>query len=161
MSRWRDDADCMLKPGIFSALWSMLGPFDVDRFASAANVPVNPSTGAALRFNSRFMEPGTLGMDALLTSWAGVVNYAFPPPAILDRVVQHIATERAPTLLVCPKWHSQSWWPLLMSLQPQEWLLPAGTAPFDAGKSGCVHPCGRSFENASNLQFSAFWIQFG
>ena len=160
MSRWQDDADCMLRPELFSALWSRLGPFHVDRFASGANVQANPSTGTALQFNSRFMEAGTLGMDALLTSWAGVVNYAFPPPAILDKVVQHIAWEKADTLLVCPRWPSQSWWPQLMSMQSQEWLLPAGTAPFVAGRSGCAHPCGRNFSNASSLQFSAFWIQF-
>ena len=114
MSRWQDDADCMLKPGIFSALWSMLGPFDVDRFASAANVRVNPSTGAALRFNSRFMEPGTLGMDALLTSWAGVVDYAFPPPAILDRVVQHINLIKIPT----PAFRSGIWRQYGLLLRP-------------------------------------------
>ena len=68
----------------------------------------NPSTGTALQFNSLFMEAGTLGMDALLTSWAEVVSYAFPPPATLDKVVQHIAWGRADTLLVCPRWPSRA-----------------------------------------------------
>ena len=160
LSRWQDDSDCSLHPEIFKQLWDAVGPFDVDRFASAANVQSNPYTHECLPFNCRFLEKGCLGMDACLASWEGVSNYAFPPPSILDRVVQHIAVGRADTLLICPRWPSQIWWPLLLSLQPVEFSLPVGTQPFVPGGSGCHHPCGKGFENADSLRFSAFWIQF-
>lgn len=161
LSRWQDDCDCGLHPHIFAHLWSHIGPLHVDRFASSYNVQADPSTGKPLLFTSRFLERGSLGMDALVASWRGVKNYAFPPPSILDRVVQLIADQAVDTLLICPRWPSQSWWPLLMSLPHQQWVLPAGTTPFVPHASGCNHPCGRAFRNADSLQFCAFWISFG
>ena len=160
LSRWQDDNDCSLHPAIFRQLWDTVGPFDVDRFASAHNVQLNPHTQRKLPFNSRFLERGSLGMDACLASWEGVSNFAFPPPSILDRVVQHIVAGKANTLLICPRWPSQGWWPLLLSMQPVEFELPVGTQPFVPGRSGCSHPCGRGFQNADSLHFSAFWISF-
>lgn len=79
LSRWQDDADCRLHPAIFAALWDKVGPLDADRFASSHNVQSHPKTGKPLLFTSRFLERGSLGMDALLASWKGVKNYAFPP----------------------------------------------------------------------------------
>ena len=160
LSRWQDDSDCMLQPSLFAWLWERCGPFDVDRFATASNRQSHPVTGSPLAFTSRFMEHGTMGMDALATDWRGTCSYAFPPPSILDRVIQHIAAQCSDTLLICPYWPSQSWWPLLQSLSPSAWRLPSGIQPFLPGRSGCPHPCGRGFANADNLQFYACWIQF-
>lgn len=160
LSRWQDDSDCSLRPDIFAELWHTVGPLDVDRFASASNVQANPSTGRPLLFTSRFLEKGSLGMDALAASWRGVRNYAFPPPAVLDRVVQLIADQAADTLLICPRWPSQSWWPMLQSLPHVHWQLPSGIQPFVPGRSGCPHPCGAAFDNAHSLQFCAFWVCF-
>ena len=160
LSRWQDESNCSLRPEIFKQLWEAVGPFDVDRSASAANVQLHPDTGTPLQFNSSFLKRGSLGMDACMVSWEGVNNYVFPDPSILDKVVQHIAAGTANTLLICPRWPSQAWWPLLLSMQPLEFILPTGTQPFVPGRSGCIHPCGRNFDNADNLRFSAFWITF-
>ena len=160
LSRHQDQCDCSLHPQVFAQLWAAVGPFDVDRFSSAYNVQANPVTGRPLLFTSRFLERGSLGMDALMASWRGVRNYAFPPPTILDRVVQLIAEQHADTLLICPKWPSQAWWPLLISLPHSGWLLPSGTAPFVPQRSRCPHPCGWAFGNPDSLQFCAFWVCF-
>ena len=106
LSRWQDDNDCRLCPSLFAELWRLCGPFDVDRFASASNVQRHPHTGQPLPFCSRFLEPHTLGMDALLADWTGCTNYAFPPPSILDRVVSLVQRQRARTLLIAPVWQS-------------------------------------------------------
>ena len=45
-------------------------------------------------------------MDALAADWRAAVNYAFPPPAKLDRVVSLIAGQQACTLLIAPLWPS-------------------------------------------------------
>lgn len=148
MSRWQDQEDCVLKPEIFAQLWKAFGPFHVDRFSSGRNVQHNPATGQPLLFTSRFMERGSLGVDALTSSWRGLTNYAFPPPSLLDNVVGLIAQQRVDTLLICPRWTSQPWWPLLISLPHSMWLLPAGNAPFNPGPSGCPQPCGWAFRNA-------------
>ena len=158
LSRWQDDGDCTLCPLLFAELWQLCGPFHVDRFASAANVQRHPLTGQPLPFWSRFLEPGTAGMDALTADWSQVTNYAFPPPSILDKVVPLIQIQRARTLLVAPMWPSALWWPTLLSMDPELVVLPAGVSPFLPQQSGCLHPLGKAFHGPDKVTFAAFWI---
>ena len=160
LSRWQDDSDCALCPLLFAELWHLCGPFDVDRFASSVNVQRNPLTGQPLPYCSRFLEPGTLGMDALTENWAGSMSYAFPPPAILDRVVSLIARQRAHAVLIAPIWHSAIWWPALLALRPRFVELPPRCMPFVPKTSGCLHPMGRSFSSPEKTNFAAFHITF-
>ena len=160
LSRWQDDGDCSLCPLLFEQLWQLCGPFHVDRFASSVNAQRHPETSRRLPYCSRFLEPGTLGMDALTADWSGCANYAFPPPAILDRVIALIHRQQARTLLVAPVWPSAIWWPALLALSPQLILLPRGTSPFLPQQSGCHHPLGKGFHRPDIVQFAAFWITF-
>ena len=160
LSRWRDDNDCALCPLLFAQLWHLCGPFAVDRFASSTNAQCNPHTGQRLPYCSRFLEPDTLGMDALTADWSSCTNYAFPPPSILDRVISLIQQQRACTLLIAPLWPSALWWPTLLALDPRLILLPPSTSPFVPRASGCHHPMGRSFSNPEKTNFAAFWITF-
>ena len=160
LSRWQDDMDCRLAPHLFADLWRLCGPFQVDRFATATNVQRNPATGEGLPFTSRFLEPGSLGMDALTADWSDCCNYAFPPPSILDRVVPLIQRQRARTLLIAPLWPSALWWPILYGMDPVVIELPCGLSPFLPHRSGCSHPFGRGFHHPELHQFAAFWFAF-
>ena len=160
LSRWQDDNDCALCPLLFTQLWHLCGGFAVDRFATSSNVQSNPVTGQPLPYCSRFLEPGTMGMDALSADWSDCSNYAFPPPVILDRVIPLIQRQEANTLLIAPMWPSAIWWPMLLSLTPQLVELPPSLTPFVPKASGCSTPLGRSFANPERVQFAAFWITF-
>ena len=160
LSRWQDDNDCALCPLLFAQLWQLCGGFAVDRFASSDNVQCNPDTHCPLPYCSRFLEPGTLSMDALSADWSGSSNYAFPPPIILDRVIALIQRQHADTLLIAPVWPSAIWWPMLLAMHPQLVELPPSLTPFVPKASGCITPLGRSFASPERVQFAAFWITF-
>ena len=160
LSRWQDDMDCQLLPGLFDQLWQLCGPFDVDRFATSSNAQRHPDTGHPLPFCSRFLEPSSMGMDALAADWRGCTNYAFPPPTIMDRVVSLIQRQQARTLLVAPEWPSAIWWPILLGMSPRKVVLPHGTAPFQPHRSGCHHPFGWGFHAPDKAQFAAFLFTF-
>ncbi|KAJ8046872.1 hypothetical protein HOLleu_05698 [Holothuria leucospilota] len=49
-------------------------------------------------------------------SWKGMFAYAFPPFAILPRVLQKIRTEQCLIILVAPFWPRQSWFPSILDL---------------------------------------------
>ena len=62
-------------------------------------------------------DPMALGVDALLHSWEGLEAYAFPPFAIIPRVLQKVReTPRCHVTLVAPFWPQQSWFPDLLHL---------------------------------------------
>jgi uncharacterized membrane protein (UPF0136 family) len=77
----------------------------------------------ATRFNHRlplYVSPvpdaQALHVDALSLPWTGLVAYAFPPLALLPRVLRK-AEEDAPRLiLIAPRWPAQPWFPDLLSL---------------------------------------------
>ena len=71
LSRSPDIHNWMLHPGIFSWLNRRFGPFTVDRFATNLNAQLP-------RFNTRYWEPGTEGINALAQDWSNENNFANP-----------------------------------------------------------------------------------
>ena len=114
-----------------------------------------------------FLTQGSLGIDALHTSWTALSGanraclYAFPPPVLLDKVLQKLAAAPTPVVLIHPNWPSAVWWPTLLELG-DSWLpLPSGTDSFNTGRSGCAHPFGHGFQGADKTEWSACWISGG
>ena len=97
-----------------------LWPVQIDLFATSAN------HRCSIYF-SPFRDPLLAGADAFLQSWDGLQVYAFPPVAIIPRV---LATLRASTgtelTLVAPHWALCPWFSdlLQLSLAPPV-VLPA------------------------------------
>ena len=97
-----------------------LWPVQIDLFATSAN------HRCSIYF-SPFRDPMSAGADAFLQSWDGLQAYAFPPVAIIPRV---LATLRASTgtelTLVAPHWAQCPWFSdlLQLSLAPPV-VLPA------------------------------------
>ncbi|CAC5423084.1 unnamed protein product [Mytilus coruscus] len=73
----------------------------IDLFATSMNkkLPV---------FCSPWPEETAVLVDALSMKWTGIFAYAFPPPIILNRVLQKIQKEDCVILLIAPMWPRQS-----------------------------------------------------
>ena len=97
-----------------------LWPVHIDLFATSAD------HRCSIYF-SPFRDPMSAGTDAFLQSWDGLPAYAFPPVAIIPRV---LATLRASTgaelTLVAPHWAQCPWFSdLLQLLLDPPVVLPA------------------------------------
>lgn len=83
-----------------------MGSHTVDRFANHVNAKLP-------RFNSRFWNPGSEGIDAFVMNWDGENNYACPPICLILRVVPHMRNCKDSGSLIVPLWHSAHFWPMI------------------------------------------------
>ena len=110
LSRLNPQHEWQLNPGIFRQLDVMWGPHTIDRFASMTTTHLE-------RYNSRFIDPLTSGVDALSqTDWSTENNFVNPPFRLLGRVINLIIQTRACATIIAPRWPSQPWWPLLQQI---------------------------------------------
>ncbi len=104
-----------------------------------------------------FLQPGSLGMDALHVSWEGH-QLCFSSAFYSGSCCCTRAQGTADVLMIAPEWPSALWWPQLTSQCSEVADLPPGLTPFGAGRSGCPHPFGHAFSNADRVQFATFWL---
>jgi hypothetical protein len=88
LSRWVDVNDWTMRADMWVNVHQWAGGLEVDRFASRHNTKLR-------RWNSRFHEPGSEGVDALHQDWRDTVSYVCPPIALLGQVVNLIHTQGA------------------------------------------------------------------
>lgn len=90
---------------------------------------------------SPFHDPMAFGKDAFALPWSGLQAYAYPPTALVTRVLAKYAQERPTLLLVAPFWPTAAWFPELVAL--------SHVPPFDLNldslsllqpRSGIPHP---------------------
>ena len=89
-------------------------PISFDRQASHINVMPPPGWGPPLPFHSRWLQPGSHGVDMFLQprrSWMQHVNFIHPAEPTLPRVVTFLPQTCARSIVVFPegRQHSQ-WW---------------------------------------------------
>ena len=82
---------------------------NVDLFASASNFKI-PT------FCTRTFHPRAWKVDAFSFPWANLYLYAFPPFALIRKVLVTLRDSDATMLLVAPCWPNQTWFPLVMEL---------------------------------------------
>ena len=58
------------------------------------------------RFNSRFCNPGSEGIDSFVMDWAGENNFVYPPVFLIPQVLLHMRNCKASGTLIVPLWHS-------------------------------------------------------
>ena len=91
-------------------------PVQIDLFATSANHRCST-------YFSPYRDSQSAGTDAFLQSWDGLQAYAFPPFAIIPRVLAKLRESRGTELtLVAPHWAQRPWFP--------------GPSPAVAGPSG-------------------------
>ena len=94
---------------VFRSL-SRLWPVQIDLFATSAN------HRCSIYF-SPFRDPLSAGTDAFLQSWDGLQAYAFPPVAIIPRVLAKLRASRGTELThVAPHWAQRPWFSDLLQL---------------------------------------------
>jgi len=110
LSRGRDLLfEWCLKRGFFQQLCQLF-QLEVDLFASPLNAQLP-------RFCARFPDGEAWKVDALSFRWEGWAFYAFPPLALLMRILLKVQQDRPRSfLLVCPLWPSRPWFRLLLRL---------------------------------------------
>ena len=99
-----------LHPHVFHGLTQLWFHPMVDLFATHRNnkCPV---------YFAPFPEAQAQAVDALTQSWEGLQAYAYPPPALLLKVIQKIQqTVNCTIILVVPKWPRCTWFPHLLHL---------------------------------------------
>lgn len=118
----RPSRDTIIRLGrdAFLALFSQLGPFNIDLMACTASAQRSPQ-GRPLRFFSQYSCAGTAGVDVLAqdVSVLPVTNeeafgFCFPPPVMVGPVLQHLRECHAHAVLVAPDTKAY-WFPLLQS----------------------------------------------
>lgn len=98
-----------LKQSVANQLFHRLGEPQIDLFATAENkkLPV---------FCSWRPDSQAYHVDAMTMSWVGLQAYAFPPVALIPRVVEKASREVQTLILVAPRWSNRSWYPRLLEL---------------------------------------------
>ena len=109
LSRELDTEDWRLNPAVFLALEKEFGPHTVDRFASVTSAQL-------ARYNSRWRDPYSEGVDSLHLDWRGENNYVNPPWTLLPQVAQKLSETPVPCTVVCPYWVGAPWFQQLHAL---------------------------------------------
>ena len=109
-SRFQSLPDWHLLPLVFDRICRRWGLPEVDLFATEHSTQLT-------RFFAWGQAPTAEAFDALLQPWDFRLAYAFPPPPILPRVLDKIATSKGEFVLITPFWRAQKWFPLLLSMK--------------------------------------------
>ena len=94
---------------MFEKVIAKFGTSDIDLFASRANFKVE-------KYISYYPNPDASGVNAFATSCSDLRLYAFPPFAIISKVIPKIEYEKAEGILVVPILKTQIWFPGIMRL---------------------------------------------
>jgi hypothetical protein len=112
-SRFQEIPDWSLHPNVFQAITARWGFPMIDLFASNASKQTK-------RFYSWNVFDNPERVDALSQRWDFPRAYAFPPVALLKRVVKKKETLRGTFILISPLWEAQMWLALLLTLKVLE-----------------------------------------
>lgn len=97
----------------FCRIAKEFGNPDIDLFATRVNAKCE-------KYVSWKKDPCSVAVDAFTLSWREYHFYAFPPFALILRVLQKIKYERSQGIVVVPNWPTQPWFPLYQSMLVSE-----------------------------------------
>ena len=100
----RTSAEWRLDKDLFLRVCNILGPCNVDLFASRLNYQLP-------QYISWRPDPGAMSTDAFQSNWTNLKGYAFPPFALIGRCLQKIRVEQSTVVLIAPTWQNQIWYP--------------------------------------------------
>lgn len=159
LSRRQDESDCRLHPELFGKLCSVFGEVQVGRFATAASAQW--LAGRRLPYWGLWADGLAAGMDGLSGDWRGLFNYAFPPVALVGRVLQLVSEQQARVLLIAPKWPSQWWWPQLQAMAAivvDLHKIHVGELFLPTRAGGLPHPLGAAHSSPHTVEWVAAYI---
>ena len=106
ISKFVDLDDYSINDGVFYSLDELWGPHTCDRFACYYNAKLP-------KFNTKFYQPGTSGVNAFAQDWSNDNNWLCPPVCLTCKVLSHLKVCNAAGTLVVPLWRSAYFWPRL------------------------------------------------
>ena len=138
---FNDRTEWKLNPKIFSKLAEVVGPFDVDMFASRLNYQLKP-------YVSWGHDPEAAEINALTVNWKKWHTiYVFCPFSIILRVLAKWQKDEAEGTAILPLWTTASWFPLVLRMLTREpILLPRGLRTLQLGHSELPHPLHRKLQ---------------
>ena len=98
----RDLSEWKLNPTTFMKLCQIRGTPEVDLFPSRVSHQLP-------YYTSWKIDPFSQGRDAFQISWAHKFVYAFPPFALIGRVLQKVNQDQCLMLIITPAWPGQPW----------------------------------------------------
>ena len=107
--QYESETEWQLNREIFHQIEEILGPFDLDLFASRINTQCQ-------KFFAWRPDPDAFAIDAFSHSWSNCKGYAFPPFSVMGRVLQKVRLEKAELVLIAPLWTSQPWFAALLQM---------------------------------------------
>ena len=112
------DIEWKLDPLVFKKISSFWGKPSIDLFASRLNFHLRP-------FVSWKPDPDAFAIDAFSITWKDQTFYAFPPFAVINRVLQKAEQDQSHGIIIVPLWTTHIWFPrLLRMLVDHPVLLP-------------------------------------
>ena len=105
-----DQREWSLHQAIVNKLFYIWTRPNIDLFASIHNRKLEV-------FCSMTPSPAAFCKDALSISWSNFfLGYAFPPIALISRVLRKVCQDQARLILIAPLWPGQGWYPTLLRL---------------------------------------------
>ena len=98
-----------LHPQIVKRIFQVWHTPMIDLFATKRNAKL-PT------YVSPVPDPEAWAEDALSLNWKGLIAYAYPPPAIMTKVLEKILQEECQVILIASAWPTQAWFTLLLDL---------------------------------------------
>ena len=127
---FKDNTEWTLDYAVFQSICHIYSLPLIDLFASCHNKQLDT-------YVSWYPDPHAWAVDAFSIPWHTLLFYAFPPFSLVARVLKKINREEAAGILVVPKWTTQAWFPVLLSMlishpreiRPHKQLLTLPLAP--------------------------------
>ncbi|KAG6438798.1 hypothetical protein O3G_MSEX000234 [Manduca sexta] len=105
----------------------------IDLFANKFNAK-------CIKYVSWLPDLDAFTVDAFTINWHGMLFYAFPPFALISRVLQKIKREKAIGIVLVPWWPTQPWYPFFKSMVVSEELILEPSSDLLLSPSRCPHP---------------------
>ena len=122
-----------LTPDVLEPVWRTWFKPQIDLFATKFSKRLE-------LYISPVPDPEAWGVDALSIRWDNLVGYAFPPLALMEKVLRKAREEGAKMILIAPLWPSRPWFPELRGLTHIDPLkLRINKRSLIQPRSGIVH----------------------
>lgn len=128
----KTDTEYSLNDVYINNVFKKFGQPVIDLFASEQNTKCQ-------RYISWKPDPGSEGVDAFTLKW-DMFFYAFPPFAIISKVLSKIITEKAEGIVIVPEWPNQPWFPVYNRLLTQPKIILGPDRDLILSPSRLPHP---------------------
>lgn len=107
--RSHPDNEWVLRDFAFRKIQRAFGNPNIDLFASRINKKCE-------QYVSWHRDPEAFAINAFTLDWSNINFYAFPPVAVILKVLRKIISDKAEGIVVVPQWPTQPWYPLFRKL---------------------------------------------